>query len=87
MERLALSFPTLRRANGVSPWDPLALNDWAVGPVPSSGGRYAAQFVLSVFNPYPERTCGRFDLVRAVNAWDDYHVAALRAWLVNPWIA
>jgi hypothetical protein len=43
-------FPTLDEADGVDPFDVDILDAWACGPVPSSGGRYAAQFILAVWS-------------------------------------
>jgi hypothetical protein len=34
IEQLAHSFPSLREAPGVSPWDPELLDGWATSPVP-----------------------------------------------------
>lgn len=49
MTRLAATFPTLQDAP-IEPFNPEALDDWACGPAPSSGGRYAARFILAVFS-------------------------------------
>ncbi|MCW8138297.1 MAG: hypothetical protein KIT58_05260 [Planctomycetota bacterium] len=87
IERLAWSFPTLRGAPGVVPWDPEELDRWACGPVPSSGGLYAAQFVLGVWNIFAEWGCGRFDALRALNTWDSAHREAFVEWAEDPWTA
>ncbi len=50
MTELALSFPTLRGADGVEPFDPVVLDEWACGPAPCHGGLLAARFVLAVFH-------------------------------------
>ena len=48
---LCRSFPTLRgNVSGVDPWDPNKFDSWASGPVPGHGARYAAQFILAVWN-------------------------------------
>lgn len=78
---LARSFPALRGAPGLEPWDALALADWAMGPA-SSGQRWAALFVLAVWNRYD---WGRsFDLVAALCTWDEEHWQAFRTWAANP---
>ena len=76
-ERMALlchSFPSLRDAYGVNPWDQHSFARWASGPAPTHGSRQAAAFVLAVWNggtpdkdggwwnkrPY---RAGRFDVV------------------------
>lgn len=87
IERLAWSFPTLRSARGVVPFDPEELDRWACGPVPSSGGLYAAQFVLAVWNNYAEWQCGKIDIIRALNTWDAAHREAFLAWAEDPWAA
>lgn len=48
--RLARSFPTLRNAAGLAPWDVEKFLDWLCGPAPSSGAWHAGLFVLSVWN-------------------------------------
>lgn len=87
IERLAWSFPTLRTARGVAPWDPEVFDAWACGPEPSAGGLYAAQLVLAVFNMFAERGCGKFDIIRALNVWDAAHREAFLAWAEDPWTA
>jgi hypothetical protein len=85
MTNLAKSFPTLRGADGLDPWDPEKLEEWTCGPVPGSGAFYAAQFVLEVWNKLVSWKCGPFRAVKAVNSWDHEHLAAFQAWVNNPW--
>ncbi|HZU97892.1 MAG TPA: hypothetical protein VFF73_14415 [Planctomycetota bacterium] len=87
MEQLALSFPTLRQANGTKPFEPALLEAWACGPEATSGGLYAAQFVLGVYNCFGEWRCGRFDLFRAVSTWDPEHAKAFAKWADDPRLA
>lgn len=87
MTDLAESFPGLRGVPGVRPWDPRKLDEWAAGPVPSSGALCAAQLVCTVFNWTASWTCGRFDLGRAMATWDESHKAAFAAWAQKPWLA
>jgi hypothetical protein len=87
IERLALSFPTLRGAGGVSPWNPRELDGWACGPVPGHGAKHAARFVLAVWNNDAEWQCGKFDVVEALPVWDDSHRAVFLAWCAQPWWA
>ncbi|MBX3468651.1 MAG: hypothetical protein KF878_17390 [Planctomycetes bacterium] len=84
---LAESFPTLRRAPGVRPFDSEALDAWASGPAPSSGAFHAAAFVLNVFNCRAPWAVGRFDVVAAMSAWDAAHRQAFLAWARAPWTA
>lgn len=48
--RLARSFPTLRDAGGLDPWDAVQFLDWALSPACTSGSWHASMFVLSVWN-------------------------------------
>jgi hypothetical protein len=84
MTTLALSFPELaRRArHACEPFDPNQLKRWARTGAPGHGGRCAALFVLSVWNPYENK---RFDLHEALKVWDDEHLAAFLAWTRKPW--
>lgn len=82
---LALSFPTLQKAPGVSPWNARAFEAWAVGPVPSSGAFHAARFVLHVWNSTARWSCGPFDLFKALQTWDEHHRAAFAEWALRPW--
>jgi hypothetical protein len=83
MLELAASFPSLRGV--LTTWDPESLERWACGPVPGSGGFHAATFVLTLWNADAEWRCGRFDLHRALGAWDAQHRAAFLAWAQRPW--
>lgn len=85
LQKLAHSFPSLRDAPGISAWDPEALDDWAIGPVPGSGAFRSAQFILSVWNSQADWKCGTFCAVRALQTWDSDHRAAFQAWVVEPW--
>jgi hypothetical protein len=85
MTGLAWSFPTLEYADGVSPWDPDRFEAWLQSGAPGHGARCAGQFVLSVWNPYVEWRCGRFDLHEALGIWDNHHRAAFLAWTRSPW--
>ncbi len=85
MEILAASFPGLRHARGIQPWDALHLDNWASGPAPGHGARCAAQFILTVWNPSAEWECGRFDLMEALACWDAEHRFAFLEWVVKPW--
>src|SRR5262245_44215047 len=82
---LALSFPTLRGADGVSPWDAERLEAWLTSGTPGHGARCAGRFVLSVWNPYCEWKCGSFELHEALGCWDNKHRDAFSAWCAQPW--
>lgn len=85
MTALALRFPTLQDAAGVTPWDPARLDAWACGPAPGSGALRAARFVLGVWSPGTEWDCGRFDALDAMSSWDEKHRAAFVSWVVASW--
>ena len=85
IEKLAMSFPSLRGQPGVVPWDALALDAWASGPAPSHGMLRAAQFVLMVWDPGHAWKCGRFDISEAFGVWDREHHASFLQWVAEPW--
>jgi hypothetical protein len=90
MSVLGRMFPSLRGAPGVDPWDVARLVEWLNGPAPGSGARWAGRFLLGVWNADTDWTeldlepPGRFDLFRAMSAWDDAHVSAMKAWIEAP---
>lgn len=85
---LAMSFPSLRRADGVNPWDADRLDEWGAGPR-SHGERCAARFVLAVWSGGLIEECpwksGPFDMVDAVKTWDESHHRAFVSWVRDPW--
>jgi hypothetical protein len=84
MTGLALRFPSLRRAPGVEPWNPCALDDWA--PSASSGELWAASFLLwAVWNADGPWRTPPFRLRDAWAVWDDGHRAAASSWLREPY--
>jgi hypothetical protein len=96
MTRLAMMFPSLRRAPGVAPWDVTALLRWACD-VDDDSARHAAKFVLSVWNGCEweaearregfiseEDRFGPFSVAEAVSVWDEEHVQAFMAWVRDP---
>jgi hypothetical protein len=88
MSDFALSFPCLRRADGVSPWDALRLDEWATDSR-SHGERCTAQFVLAIWSGTPASECqwkvGPFDLLEALRVWDEDHHRAFLSWARAPW--
>ncbi len=84
MTGLARSFPCLRGAPGVAPFEPEELNRWAVGPA-SHGERVTAKFILAVWDSSTEREAGRFDLMEALNVWPPSHREPFLMWARDPW--
>jgi hypothetical protein len=88
MSKLALSFPSLQKAQGVSPWEQNKRDAWASTPV-SHGERCTAQFVLSIWGNTTMKNClwkcGPFDFMDAFTVWDDDHRKAFQAWIRDPW--
>ena len=72
MTAIARTFPCLRGAPGVSPWEPTELNRWACGPA-SHGGRVTAQFLLAVWDRTVDWEAGRFDVMEALQVWPPSH--------------
>ena len=84
MTAFARTFPSMRDAAGVGPWDALELDSWGSGPR-SHGERVTAQFLLSVWDPGTDWKCGRFDLHEAMRVWDIEHHGAFGNWVSYPW--
>lgn len=82
---LIRSFPSLIGKPGASPWDALILDRWAASGIPSHGERVAAQFVLGVWDPRANWSCGQFDVFEAMRIWDCKHQAAFLEWVSRPW--
>lgn len=77
---MAMAFPTLRDAAGVTPWNPNRLDIWAAEEADSAEAIAAAQFLLSRWNPGCQWECGGFDLHRAFATWDSPHRLAYLDW-------
>ena len=98
MEKLCAMFPTLRDAEGTSPWDADKLLRWlCTSSAVTAGGDCAARFVLQVWNSTAEwkyvaaehdidgaEAARPFNVVEAMGRWDDEHQAAFRAWVEMP---
>lgn len=84
---LAESFHVLADAPGIRPWSPIALDNWANHPIRGDASRYAAQFVLSVWDYTMNWKCGRFDMTKALRKWDAANMTAWKRWAANPWWA
>ena len=84
MTELARSFPCLRNAWGVSPFQPEELNRWAASGL-SHGERVTAQFILAVWDPSTDWEAGRFDLMEALHVWPETHRVPFLLWARDPW--
>ena len=85
MSALALSFPSLRQADGIAPWEPELFARWVRAGSAGHGATCAGQFVLSVWNLSTRWRGGRFDLHEALAIWDADHRTAFLAWARAPW--
>jgi hypothetical protein len=85
IEALAASFPSLRGAPYLSPWDAAGFDEWAAEDARSPLAVFTARFVLEVWNPGNDWNCGPFELTAAMQTWDEAHLAAFRAWVNAPW--
>ena len=83
MTALALSFPALREATGIEPFDGGKLDAWAVGYA-NSGGRHAAQFVLALWDQSRDWRAGKFSVIEAFQVWDDDHRESFIRWAREP---
>ena len=78
---LAESFPSLRGRPGVSPFNFDLLHDQLSQGWITGGSRFAIQFILSVWNSDENP----FNVVQALNVWDEAHTHAFLAWAMEPW--
>lgn len=85
MTELARSFHVLEDAPGLDPWEPCTLDVWASHPLRGESTRYAAQFVLHVWNAHHPWQCGQFNMMDALAKWDDRNRHAWQCWARAPW--
>lgn len=92
IQALAESFPSLRKATGIRPWNPEQLEAWACDRAANDESAFlAVQFILSLFEedvgipPGARNECGPFDFRAAMMAWDDEHRNAFIDWVKAPW--
>jgi len=78
--QLAMGFPSLREAAGISPWNPNRLDIWAAGETSDPAAIAAAQFLLASWNPRYDWECGRFEVVAAFKIWDLPHRLQFHEW-------
>lgn len=71
--RLAATFPSLERADGIWPWNPNRLDGWASRMDRTNEERLSARFLLQVWNPSFDWECGLFDTREAIQYWDTTH--------------
>ncbi|HWL10136.1 MAG TPA: hypothetical protein VNQ76_17155 [Planctomicrobium sp.] len=77
---LAMRFPALYDADGISPWNPDRLDTWAAEETDEPAAVAATQFLLSSWNPSCQWQCGAFDAQRACTVWDPPHRLAYFDW-------
>lgn len=75
------------KATGVKPWNANAFDKWAATVPISHGERCSAQFILAVWNFALPWRCRKFDLMEALDVWDQQHHQAFLAWVADPWWA
>jgi hypothetical protein len=84
MTAFARTFPSMRHALGIDPWDAEELASWSKGPL-SHGERVTAWFLLSVWDPVVAWDLDPFDLMEALRIWDPAHHQAFLRWAAKPW--
>jgi hypothetical protein len=85
MSDLAEYFPCIVGKPGVRPWDPERLDEWADQAGTTASELYTARFVLHVWDGTQRWKCGRFDLLEALEFWDELHREAFVSWILDPW--
>lgn len=86
MTELAQTFPSMRGARGIDPFDPQVLNRWASGGA-SHGERVTATFLLAIWDRSTDWEAGRFDLMEALEVWPPSHREPFLRWASDPWWA
>ena len=69
----AVRFPSLAEADGIWPWNPVRLDDWAVAIGRDKRALHAARFMLGRWNSAFSWDCGKFDPKIAIQCWDNCH--------------
>ncbi len=69
----AVRFPSLAEADGVWPWNPVRLDDWATEIGRDKKALHAARFMLQRWNSGFSWECGRFEARIAIQCWDNCH--------------
>ncbi|TXH58019.1 MAG: hypothetical protein E6Q97_03260 [Desulfurellales bacterium] len=87
--RLALSFPSLREASGLHPFEPRQFEEWVRLRIFGKDdidkqALHAGRFIIQVSNGQTWRS-GPFEVVTAMLVWNDEHRSAFRAWCDSPW--
>jgi hypothetical protein len=65
---LARRFPCLKGAEGLDPFDPAALHEWAKGRGAGAAPYHAALFLLNLYSAGPWEP---FDVLAAARVWED----------------
>ena len=85
LTRLAQSFPSLEGAPGADPWNPHALDGWALSSGEATrAAAHAARFCLAVSNPAAGWLCGPFDFHAAYQEWRSPDRDAFLEWANDP---
>ena len=84
MARLAGRFPALKGAQGIDPWNPEALDEWAASGRRGSGARAVVRFLLAVWNGSEDHwKAGPFRL-RDLGELDEENFEVWKAWAARP---
>jgi len=78
-------FPDLQHAQGIDPWEPSLLDEWAMSEAAPSGSRSNVRFLLSVWSgadPGPWKV-GEFRLAD-LQHFDWHGLAVFQAWAADP---
>ena len=76
ISKFAEFFPSLGSAEGVWPWNPDRLDNWAAEFDRNENERHSARYILQLWNPATAWACGTFDASEATKAWDTAHKEA-----------
>lgn len=74
---LATRFSSLKDAAGISPWDAKKLELWVQAQTDQQSGYHAGLLLLTIWG---ESSLGPFDIVSAIQIWDETEKKAFLSW-------
>ena len=89
MSQFAELFPSLKNAEGIWRWSPDRLDNWAAEFGCTENELHSARYLLNLWNPENDWTCGCFDQNVASKAWDSKHrevflkVSGMTSWQLS----
>lgn len=71
------------KKSGANPWDAKTLEVNFDGA--SHGEKCVISFLLNVWDPGGDWSCGKFDVIDAMGIWNEKERDAFLIWAIKPW--